>query len=172
MKINVAECSGIELSILRAYRTKKKRGWDMLYIAVDLHDTITCNTYKRNELAKKIFFPQALETLRYLSSCKEITLILYTSSFPDYLESYYREMEKAGVHFKYLNSNPDCLSTDTGDFSNKFYFNIMLDDKAGLNPLKDWKKIYDLIYSIKMDEIELFCSEGSVEDYLDFKLPL
>ena len=171
MRIDVAKCSGIELSILRAYRAKKKRGWEKIYIAVDLHDTITWSTYKRKEGAsKKVFFPDAVEALRYFSSFDSITLILYTSSFADYLSDYYEQMAEKGVHFEYLNENPECPSTDTGDFSLKFYFNVLLDDKAGFNPMSDWKRIHKLIEALEKDEVKITCSKGSVEQFLDFKL--
>lgn len=170
MKIDLNKCSAIELSILRAYRLKKSRGWDQLYFAVDLHDTITQSTYKRNESKKKVFYSWALETLKFFSSCKLLSLILYTSSYQDYLEEYYRLFKKNKIFFKYLNENPDCPSTKTGDFSKKFYYNVLLDDKAGFNPWKDWKTILKLVEALEKDKVEFISSKKIIEKYLDFKI--
>jgi hypothetical protein len=168
MELNVYECSGIELSIVRAYRTKKKRNWDRLYFAVDLHDTITQSTYTRDEVQKKAFFPGAIETLKYFSSCKDIILILNTSSFPIYLKEYYRQFEENEIYFDYLNENPEVPSTDVGDFGKKFYFNILMDDKAGFNPLKDWDRVLKLVKAFEEDEVTFVTQD--FENYLDFKI--
>lgn len=46
-----------------------------------------------------------------------------------------------------VNSNPDEKDTKTGDFSKKFYFNILLDDRAGFQPETDWLEICRIIDS-------------------------
>lgn len=138
---------GIEQCFLKAFETKKKRGWDTLYIAVDLHDTIVKSSYQKNEPIRE-FYPDALETLRLLSARDAIVLILFTSSYGDYLEPYYSCFKKEGIKFSYLNENPECPSTNLGDFSKKFYYNILLDDKAGFDPETDWLKIQKIILAL------------------------
>jgi hypothetical protein len=32
-----------------------------------------------------------------------------------------------------------------GDYSKKFYYSILIDDKAGFNPLTDWAKLGKLL---------------------------
>lgn len=51
----------------------------------------------------------------------------------------------------YFNVNLDCQNTLTGDFTRKFYYDILLDDKAGFEPEKDWKEIYKMLPLIKID---------------------
>ena len=131
----------LEKCIAKAYRVKKERGWDTLYVAVDMHDTMTRSSYKKDESDEKVYFPDCIEALRYLSGRKDIVLILYTSSYQDYLESYYDSFEKLGIVFKYLNENPECPSSKLSNFSSKFYFNVLLDDKAGFEPETDWIKV-------------------------------
>ena len=168
MKINIQECSGIELSIVRAYRIKVKRNWDRLYFAFDLHDTITWSTYTKDEAKKKVFFPGAVEALKYFSSCKDLILILFTSSYQEYLEEYYRQLEDNEIYFNYLNENPEVPSTDVGDFIKKFYFNVLFDDKAGFNPITDWEKILKLVKAFEENRVELVGED--LERFLDFKI--
>lgn len=139
--------NGVERSFLKAFESKKKRGWDTIFIAVDLHDTIVKGSYKKHEKIKE-FYPDALEALKMLSDRKDLVLILFTSSYEDYLAPYMIIFKREGINFKYLNENPECPSTDLGDFSKKFYYNIMLDDKAGFDPLTDWKNIQNILLAL------------------------
>jgi len=142
--IDVPSCSAIEVSLLRAFAMKKKRGWDRFYVAVDLHDTIVWSTYTKNMAEKFELFPGCADTLRFISGDDLFVLILFTSSYVDYLEQFYKTFEAEGIHFKYLNENPECPSTQMGDYSHKFYYNLLIDDKAGFNPLIDWNKLKEL----------------------------
>lgn len=136
----------IEQAIYKAYKIKKDRGWDYIYFAVDLHDTIAESTYTKDELDDKNFYNGALEVLQYISeNHPEIVLILYTSSYKEYLESYMKIFKKWNINFKYFNENPECPTTELADFSTKFYFNVLIDDKAGFDPYEDWIKILDTL---------------------------
>ena len=44
-----------------------------------------------------------------------------------------------------FNFNPTIENTQTGCFDDKFYFSILLDDKAGFDPDTDWKLIYEYL---------------------------
>lgn len=127
----------IEDSILAAYIDKYKRNWDTLYIAIDLHGTII-ERYTGDEIKP---YDWADEALKYLTSLKDIVLILFTSTYPHKLLPFFKWCEKNKIVFKYLNENPECSNNSTGDFSRKFYFNILLDDRAGFNPDSDWIKV-------------------------------
>lgn len=39
------------------------------------------------------------------------------------------------------NENPECGNTDYADFTTKPYFNILLDDKAGMEMNSDWSLV-------------------------------
>jgi hypothetical protein len=53
------------------------------------------------------------------------------------------------IHFNYINENPEIDSSkgNFGYYENKYYFNVMLEDKAGFIPEMEWKMIYDLLIS-------------------------
>ncbi len=125
----------------REYAKKDKRGWDTLYIAIDLHDTISPATYKTNDTLD--MYPFCEDALILLSNRVDIKLILWTSSNPDYLSPHKALLEDKGIKFDYFNSNPECPTTETADFDSKFYMNVILDDKAGFDPHNDWVEIYD-----------------------------
>jgi hypothetical protein len=140
IKIMFFRPNSIKLIIRKAFKIKKERNWDKIYFAVDLHDTIVKSSYK-NQKENIVVFPYAIEALKKLSDNKEICLILFTSSHKKYLFQYFSFFEDHNINFQYLNENPECPSTLLGDFSQKFYYNVLLDDKAGFNPYFDWKTI-------------------------------
>jgi hypothetical protein len=163
--IDIAKLTGIQLSIIRALQVKKKRGWDKIYFAIDLHDTITWSSYTKDEAPKKEFFPFAIDALQALSKRRDVVLILYTSSYSEYLKDYLDTFIQNSIYFKYHNENPECPSTDIGDFSKKFYFNVLLDDKAGFDPVIDWKRIHNLITILSdSNEIKYVYSGVAVSD--------
>lgn len=56
-------------NIERAYRTMKERGWEKLYIFVDVHETIAKGYYsEKNPLT---FYPNALKVLQQWSNKPE-----------------------------------------------------------------------------------------------------
>lgn len=124
-------------AIIRAYQEKYHRKWDKLYFAVDLHGTII-ERYTGNEIKA---YPEAEEVLKSLSLRSDVTLILFTSSYQDNLKYFFKWCVDRDIVFKYLNENPECGSNMTGDFSKKFYFNVLLDDRAGFNPDTDWAEV-------------------------------
>jgi hypothetical protein len=52
------------------------------------------------------------------------------------------------LNFNAINCNPECPSTDLCDFQDKFYFNFLLDDKAGFDGTKDWREIYEALTDV------------------------
>jgi hypothetical protein len=121
-------------SVLTAYEEKKQRNWEMLYFAVDLHGTVI-ERYTGNEIK---VYPFAKEVLQKLSKIPDITLILFTSSYEKDLAPFFAWCLQNDIVFKHLNANPECKSNKTGDFSKKFYFNVLFDDRAGFEPETDW----------------------------------
>jgi len=132
----------ISASIIKAFVDKKKRGWSKIYIGVDIHGTILKSNYEVGNPPKE-FFPKALETLQYISQMPNIVMFLYTCSHPHEIEEYLKLFEENGIKFQYINENPE-VETDNagyGCYDKKPYFNVLLDDKAGFNPLVDWEEI-------------------------------
>ena len=135
----------LERIIEREFQKAKERRWDCIYIVVDLHETVFKSTYK---LTQPEFFPHAKETLQYLSTRKDIVLICWSSLSPkQFNEQYLPVFLQSRIIFQFLNENPLEKNTDYADFSKKFYFNILLDDKAGFNPYEDWQIVHEAILS-------------------------
>lgn len=123
----------------RAFRTKKERGWDKIYIAIDFHDTIFKGYYQTDQEFE--FYPYAKNVLRNWTKREDIVLIAYTCSHAKDFERVNKWMNEHGINFEYLNENPECGNTDLAAFHQKFYFNVLLDDKAGMCGEEDWWNI-------------------------------
>lgn len=123
---------------------KVKRGkWDKIYVGIDIHETCMEPTW--SEELSTVYYPYAKECLQILSNNKLFCPILWTSSLPDGIEKYLTTFEKDGIHFEYVNKNPECEDTLYADFKAKLYFAIGLDDKFGFLPNHDWKPIFDFL---------------------------
>jgi hypothetical protein len=124
------------MSIEKAIDRCFAKNYDKVYIAVDLHDTIIPANYKNGVFEAP--YPSAVKALNFLSSCSDVVLILYTSSYKKNLEGLWDVFEGLGIKFQYFNANPECEDTETGDFSSKFFFSLIFDDKGGFDPETDW----------------------------------
>ena len=125
---------------------KKAKNWEVLSVTVDWHDTIMPSTYiKKNRFGDYPYYPHCLEALKKLSDRKDIHLILFTSSYPKFYQYLLDDLAKHGIRIHAVNSNPDEKDTETGDFSKKFYYNVLLDDRAGFQPETDWLEILNII---------------------------
>ncbi len=124
-------------NIERAFSEKVKRNWDEIYVCIDVHDVILEGKYNlMNEGAA--YFPNALRVLKNWTNRKDIFLILWSSSHIAPTVKVMEDLAKEGVKFDFVNENPRCPSTALCNFGKKFYFNILLDDKAGFEGATDW----------------------------------
>lgn len=137
--------------VINTYKKKETRGWDTIYWAVDIHDTCVLANYRADVLPTE-FFPKAKEVLQRISSRKDSVLILYTCSYPGEIEKYTAFFKENGINFKFTNENPDAADTAFGHFGKKFYFNIMLEDKAGFDPTEHWEDIEEALNIIEAEE--------------------
>jgi len=131
----------ITKAIQRAYDYSVKKGWDRVYWAIDIHDTMIKANYKRGEIPTE-FYPHAMDVLKFLSGRITDKLILYTCSHPHEIEEYLALFQSNNIIFDFVNENPE-VKTDMegyGNYDKKPYFNILLDDKAGFQP-EDWLAI-------------------------------
>jgi hypothetical protein len=116
------------------YEQKKLKNWSRLYWAIDLHDTIIEGKYNKfNEGA--LIFPRAKEVLDYLYKSDVHRTILWTSSYDAPVQDILKRFD---LKFHYFNENPECPNSELCDFGKKFYFNMLLDDKAGFDGNVDW----------------------------------
>ena len=116
---------------------QRARKWPHLYIAIDIHDTIFKGTYKKNNEGKA-FYPWAKEVLQQLSAINSVKLIIYTASHVEPAKDVIAWLREHEIKIFALNENPDHKGTELCDFSRKFYFDILLEDKAGFEGWKDW----------------------------------
>lgn len=124
--------------IERAFKKKKERGHPLLYVFIDLHETVITPTYNNNNEGAQ-FYPGAIEVLQQWSKNPNVQLILWSSSHQYAAQSQLDMMRRNhGIIFDHFNQNPNELSTAMCDFSRKPYMDILIDDKANWNAEKDW----------------------------------
>ena len=126
--------------ISRCVARAASKGWEKTYWAIDIHGTIMKPNYKVGEITTE-FYPLAKEVLQALSKRKDIILILYTCSYPHEIQQYLDLFSAGGIHFTYVNENPEVVDCGYGHYGSKFYFNILLEDKAGFDPYTHWQDI-------------------------------
>jgi hypothetical protein len=131
-------------SIINAFETSKRKNWSKIYWAIDIHGTILLSNYDNDNIPTQ-FYPEALETLQLMSKRTDTVLILYTCSRPEDIFKYQQLFKDNGINFQYVNSNPEVTNQLYGYYNTKFYFSVLLDDKAGFNPYTDWGFIKNII---------------------------
>ncbi|MFW6310700.1 MAG: hypothetical protein ACOC1K_00530 [Nanoarchaeota archaeon] len=137
---------GIVKQIKRTFDVSFKKEWFETYWAFDIHGTILKPTYDLNKEEEK-FYPYALESLQVIERRSDIIKILYTCSYPHEIEKYQKLFKDNGIHFLHVNENPG-ISSNMGNFGfyeQKFYFNVLFEDKAGFDPETEWKEVYELM---------------------------
>lgn len=135
-----------------AFKRMKEKGWDKIYILVDIHDTVFEATYSKDEYYR--WFPYAKEALHLMSINPRISLILWSSSYTDAIEKYINTFEKSKIHFDMVNVNKETEDNELSCFAQKTYFNVGIDDKFGFDARVDWEMIYHYLDdSIKIGRI-------------------
>ena len=129
----------IDKAIHRAYDTMHKRKWDKIYWAVDLHGTCLESNYKNSDF--NFINEECIDTLRYLSSLPESVIIVWSACYDSDFEKVKALFNKHEINIHYFDENLSIQNTATGNFDQKFYFSVLLDDKAGFDPDTDWTKV-------------------------------
>ena len=138
---------GIISAIHKAFQIKKTRNWETIYFAIDIHDTIIKSNYQSGNIPTD-FYPHAIEALQALTLRKDIKLILYTCSHPHEILEYLDLFKSHDICFDFVNENSDIKTNPQGygNYDRKPYFNVLLDDKAGFDPLIDWIEIIKVLH--------------------------
>jgi len=123
-------------AIDKAFKYKEKRGWDKIYFYFDIHETILYPDYNNEDPLK--FYDHAKEVLQYLSKRTDVSIGLYTCSYPQEIKRYKKFFRENDIIFKYANKNPDVEDTAYGYYEDKPYFNVLFEDKAGFDAENDW----------------------------------
>ena len=126
------------------FEQKRLRRWEHIYWAIDLHDTVIEGKYNKFNSGAKIF-PHAKEVLDYLYNSKVHRTILWTSSYSEPVKDI---LTRFDLKFHYFNENPECPNNELCDFGKKFYFNVLLDDKAFFEGNSGWLEIKNALIKL------------------------
>jgi len=138
------------MSIIRAinkfYEDKEKRGWNKGYFFFDIHGTILRPNYQYGNTPKD-FYPNSIEALQLMTQMPEICMILYTCSHPHEIKEYLQLFEDHGIHFEYVNENPEVVTDITayGCYDTKPYMSVLFEDKCGFFGEEDWAGVLELL---------------------------
>jgi hypothetical protein len=145
-------------NIERSYKIMQDRGWDNIFVLVDIHETLLKPNWNADTTPHE-WYEYAEEVMREMSQRKDMSLILYTCSTYTDIEKYLEFFEQHGVIFDHVNCNPKVANTSYACFDDKPYFNVILDDKGGFeaeldeNGENDWLRIKQVL--ARLPEIAL-----------------
>jgi hypothetical protein len=126
-------------AIKRAYQVMQDRQWDTVYWAIDIHGVCFSSSYERGGYA--FINDDAVVALQAICARPESRLILWSSCHLDEQADIVAFFAENNIRVDYFNANPEIPNTRTGDFGSKFYFSVLLDDKAGFDPDTGWAEI-------------------------------
>lgn len=138
-----------------AIQIAKERKWDKISVAVDLHNTVLKPTYSK--LLATEFYPYAKECLTILSdnNIDGVTPLMFVySCTPGQLLNVYLSniLEPNGIKMYHdeavISAIMGVKKNEYQSFTNKPYFNILLDDKAGFDPESDWEDLYNYLKKV------------------------
>lgn len=123
-------------AIDRAYQTMRERNWDTIYWAIDLHGVCLKSNYEQG--GYQWINDLVLPGLQEIAKRPESHIILWSSAHPEEHAAIVQFFADHGIFVSGFNGNPFVADTATGCFDEKFYFSILLDDKAGFDAQDDW----------------------------------
>ena len=116
------------------------RKWDTIYWLIDVHGVIIPGSWKKqNDFT--FIVPECKEVLQWLSNREDQRIIIWTSSQDDELVEIAQWLGSHDIIIDYWNGNPEVRDTEYASFSEKPYFNILLDDKSSFVPETDWSSV-------------------------------
>jgi hypothetical protein len=130
----------ITRAIENAFRHAREKGWSKTYWAFDVHGTLLKPNNRRDVISTE-FYPHAIEVMQMLTRRSDIIKILYTCSYPSEIDQYLELFRANGIHFHYVNTNPEIADGGYGYYKEKFYFNVLFEDKAGFSGEDDWPDV-------------------------------
>lgn len=126
-------------AVERAYKVMAERNWDTVYWAVDLHGVCLRSNYESG--GYKWLNDDVPRVLKLLSDRPENKIILWSSVYPEEKSDIIGFFNDHGIQVWDFNGNDSEPNTKVSCFNEKFYFSILLDDKAGFDPDTDWLAI-------------------------------
>lgn len=128
-------------AIDKSFYNMEIRGWDKIFYFFDLHETVLYPDYDNKSEPK--FYPHAKKVLQYLSKRKDISISVYTCSYPQEIQKYIKFFNENDIEFEYINKNPEVKNTTYGYYEDKPYYNVLFEDRAGFDNNEDWALIAD-----------------------------
>ena len=126
------------VAIPRAYAVMKERNWDTVYWAIDLHGTVIESNYQTGTYS--YISEEAKLALQAISALPETKLILWSSMYGPDQANIMELFRLDGIKVDWFNENPEAENTNSGCFNQKFYFSVLVDDKAGFDP-SEWSAV-------------------------------
>lgn len=145
-------------ALKRSLVKRVTRGHDTTYWAIDIHDTLVPSTYTDTNKYDVTKYEYMLDTMRLLSDMPDHRIILWSSTYKIHVTEFISLLKTYNINIDYFNENPECPSNGLGDFSEKFFADIYVDDKSGMNPYEDWEELYDHLCVINKVGIEKYLS--------------
>lgn len=129
--------------------------WKRIYLAIDLHGTILRPNYNPTEICTE-FYDSAIQILQYLTKNNKFCLILWSSTSNELLQQYEEYFNKYDIKFDFINENREIKTQEGhyGSYEDKFYFDLLLDDKANFDP-NTWDSMLPIFQRLEeiMDEV-------------------
>ena len=126
-------------AVAKAYAVMQARNWDTVYWAVDLHGVCLKSNYQTNTY--EWINEAAKRALKVISSLPESKIILWSSVHETEMGNIVDFFNEEGIIIDDFNKNLREKNNDVSNFDEKFYFSVLLDDKAGFDPDTDWDAI-------------------------------
>lgn len=138
-----AQQASIIKAVKRAYQVMEERKWDTIYWAIDLHGVCLKSNYEQG--GYQWINEYVVDALQIISSFPETKIILWSSAHEAEYPAIIKFFKDVGIKVAYFNENPEVGNSTHGCFDKKFYFSILLDDKAGFDPDTDWEDLYNYL---------------------------
>ncbi|MNC02069.1 hypothetical protein D3C75_494380 [compost metagenome] len=146
----------IQKAISRAYNVAMERDHEMIFWCIDLHGTVLESNYSSDSFN---FINEAVTVpaLQAISALPESRIILWSGISDADRDKVIELFTTFGIRVDWVNENPAVPSSGTGHFDKKFYFSILVDDKAGFCP-SDWSRAAE--HAVMMSqELKIFREE-------------
>lgn len=131
--------SSLQKGVSRAYNVAMERGHEMIFWCIDLHGTVLESNYSSDSFS---FLNEAetVPALKAISALPETRIILWSGISDEDRDKVVALFNANDIRVDWVNENPAVPSSGTGHFDKKFYFSILVDDKAGFN-FHDWPRV-------------------------------
>lgn len=141
----------ITRAIRNALKRKEEKNWEKTYWAFDIHETMIHPNWTVEKVPLQLY-PHVLDVLHMLSNREDIVLFLYTCSHPPEIAIYLDFFKEQGIHFAFVNENPEVVNFKYGNYEKKPYFNVLFEDKAGFDPNEDWIVVKELLIELGFNQ--------------------